>query len=140
MSVYQEVPIEPEVVAEALATAALELKAADVVILDMRNLVDYTDVFVLCTARNRRHVQALADEMRRKAKTDLGIGCAGVEGLPVGRWVLVDFESVVVHIFDGPLRPFYNLDGLWADAPRLPTPEGAEQDLGMPVFPEPFNA
>ncbi|MEO0602324.1 MAG: RsfS/YbeB/iojap family protein, partial [Myxococcota bacterium] len=79
-------------------------------------------------------------EVRRKAKSDLEIPCAGVEGLPVGRWVLVDFESVVVHIFDGPLRPFYNLDGLWADAPRLATPAGADDDLGMPVFPEPFSA
>ena len=141
MTVYREVPIEPEVVAEALATAALELKAADVVILDMRSLIDYADVFVLCTARNRRHVQALADEVRRKARTDLGIGCAGVEGLPVGRWVLVDFEAVVVHIFDGPLRPFYNLDGLWADAPRLSTPAGEDDDdIGTPVFPEPFSA
>jgi ribosome-associated protein len=89
----------------------------------MRTLVDYTDVFVLCTARNRRHVAALAEDVRAMAKHDLGLQCLGMEGLPTARWVLVDFGSVVVHIFDEPLRPFYNLDGLWSDAPRLPVPE-----------------
>lgn len=103
-------------------------------ILDLRGLVDYTDIFVLCTARNPRHVQAIADEVRRVAKRELGIPCAGVEGLPAARWVLVDFESVVVHVFDQPMRGFYNLDGLWADAPRLPFAAGE----GQPeiLFPE----
>ncbi|HHO52847.1 MAG TPA: ribosome silencing factor [Deltaproteobacteria bacterium] len=133
--------IEPEAVAEALAAAALSLNATDVVILDMRELVDYTDLFVLCTARNRRHVQAMADEIRQIGKRELDLPCAGIEGLPAARWVLVDFESVVVHIFDAPLRAFYNLDGLWADAPRLEIPqvEGSAEDKDE-RFPEPFGA
>lgn len=92
-------------------------------ILDMRGLVDYCDVFVLLTARNRRHVAALAEELRMHAKRELGLIPVGIEGLPAARWVLVDFGSVVVHLFDQPLRAFYNLDGLWMDAPRLPTPD-----------------
>jgi ribosome-associated protein len=92
----------------------------------MRDLVAYTDVFVLLSARNRRQVEAIADEVRRVARDQLGLSCRGVEGLPAARWVLVDFGAVVVHIFDEPLRGFYNLDGLWSDAPRLPLPEGVE--------------
>jgi len=80
---------------------------------------------VICTASNRRQVQAIADEVRRVGREDLGVRHMGVEGLEAARWVLVDFGSVVVHIFDEPLRAFYNLDGLWADAPRLPVPEVA---------------
>jgi len=115
--------------ATVLTKAALEKKALDLVILDMQNLVSYTDVFVLCTATNPRQVKAIADYVREVAKKDHGRLAEGVEGLESGRWVLVDFGDVVVHIFDGPLRGFYNLDGLWADAPRLPVPhvEGAAE-------------
>lgn len=118
-----EVPIEAEAVARTLSKLALEKKAMDVAILDMRQLVDYTDIFVLVTARNRRHVAALAEELKQHARHELGAKCEGVEGLPAARWVLVDLGSVVLHIFDQPLRAFYNLDGLWSDAPRLPVPE-----------------
>jgi ribosome-associated protein len=119
--------IEPEVLAQALAKAALDKKARDVVILDLRKLVDYADVFVICTAGNRRQAQAIAEEVRRVGR-EIGDRAIGIEGLETARWVLVDFGAVVVHVFDEPLRGFYNLDGLWADAPRLPTPE-------VPVLP-----
>jgi ribosome-associated protein len=102
----------------------------DIAILDMKDLVDYTDVFVLITGRNRRHVAALAEDLRTYAKAELGLRCEGIEGHTASRWVLVDFGSVVVHIFDEPLRAFYNLDGLWSDAPRLPVPEHADGGLG----------
>ena len=113
--------------AHLLALAALEKKAHDLAILDMRGLIDYADVFVICSATNRRQVKAIAEEVRRCGKRDHGLKCAVVEGLEAARWVLVDFSDVVVHVFDDPLRGFYDLDGLWADAPRLPLPEGAEQ-------------
>lgn len=112
-----------EELAQLLAKCTLEKKAKDVVIIDMRNLVSYTDAFVLCTASNRRQVQAIADEVRRVAKQTRQLLPKGVEGQETARWVLVDFGDVVVHVFDGPMRGFYDLDGLWADAPRLPTPE-----------------
>jgi ribosome-associated protein len=120
-----EEAIEPETIATALAKVGLDRKAFDVAILDMRNLVDYTDVFVLLTARNRRHVAAVAEEIRQHAKKQLQLPCLGVEGLTASRWVLLDFGTVVVHLFDEPLRAFYNLDGLWSDAPRLPVPESS---------------
>lgn len=123
--------------ASALSKAALEKKALDVVILDMRNLVSYTDAFVLCTATNPKQVKAIAEAVREVAKKEFGLLPTGSEGLETSRWALVDFGEVVVHVFDGPLRGFYNLDGLWADAPRLPVPhvEGApkasEQFFGL---------
>jgi len=121
-----EDPIGPEQLASVLATAALEKKAHDLAILDLRGLIDFADIFVLCSATNRRQVRAIAEEIRRVAKQDHDVQATGQEGLEAARWVLVDFGEVVVHVFDDPHRGFYDLDGLWADAPRLPLPEGAE--------------
>jgi ribosome-associated protein len=100
-------------------------------ILDMRGLIDYADVFILCSASNRRQVKAIAHAVRQWSKHELKVLAHGVEGLEAGRWVLVDFGEVVIHIFDEPLRGFYNLDGLWNDAPRLELPviEEAEAPL-----------
>ncbi len=119
-------PIEPDSLAFALATAAYEKKALDMAILDMRELVDYCDVFVICSATNRRQVQAIAEGVRAFGRKELGLKPQAIEGLEAARWVLVDFGDVVVHVFDQPLRGFYNLDGLWSDAPRLPVPEGSD--------------
>ena len=119
-----EGPIEPEDVATALSKAALEKKAFDLAILDMRGLVDYCDLFVICSARNRRQVQAIAEFVRSHGKRELRLKPQAIEGLEAARWVLVDFGDVVLHVFDEPMRGFYNLDGLWSDAPRLEAPEG----------------
>ena len=125
----QEAPISQQDLALALAEAALDKKALDLTILDMRGLIDYADVFVICSASNRRQVQAIAEAVRLKGKHDLKVPPVGIEGLQAARWVLVDFGDVVIHVFDAPLRGFYNLDGLWSDAPRLPLPEGAEDSV-----------
>jgi ribosome-associated protein len=122
---HPEVTIEPEAISNALTQVALDHKGFDVAILDMRNLVDYTDFFVLCSARNRRHVAAVAEALRLEAKKAMEVGCLGVEGLPSARWVLLDFGTVIVHVFEEPMRAFYNLDGLWSDAPRLLVPDSA---------------
>ena len=133
---HREVPIESDEVCRALALAAVNAKGADVAVLDLRRLVDYTDLVLLVTARNRRHVQAIADEIRRVGKKELQLHALSVEGLTAGRWVLVDFGPVVVHIFDEPMRAFYNLDGLWSDAPRLPVPDaGAAEEATHPPHP-----
>jgi len=135
-SLLLEDAIRFDELASALSKAVLEKKALDVAILDMRNLVSYTDAFVLCTATNPRQVKAIAEYVREVAKKDFGRTPTGTEGSESSRWILVDFGDVVVHVFDGALRGFYNLDGLWADAPRLPVPhvEGvttSEQFFGL---------
>ena len=114
-----EAPIKAEELAAALVKAAIEKKAFDIVILDMGDLVGYTELFVICSARNRRQAQAIAEEARKVGKELTDAPPHGMEGLQAARWVLVDFGSVVVHIFDEPLRGFYDLDGLWGDARRV---------------------
>ena len=118
-----EAPIDSIELANAVATAALEKKADDMVIFDMRGLVAFTDVFVICSARNGRQVRAIAEHVRMTAKHEYKSQPHGIEGLEASRWVLVDLPGVVFHVFDEPMRGFYDLDGLWQDAPRLPVPE-----------------
>lgn len=123
-----EAPIQPEELATFLATKVLEKKAKNVAILDMRELASYTDFFIICSASNRRQVKAIANFLRKMGKDEIGHAANGTEGLEAARWVLVDFSDAVVHIFDEQLRGFYDLDGLWADAPRLETPEVEADD------------
>jgi ribosome-associated protein len=111
-------------VATVLAQVALDKKAFDVIILDMTAVVDFCDIFVICSASNRRQVQAIAEAVRMHGKHEMALGSPSLEGMEAARWVLVDFGSVIVHVFDEPMRGFYNLDGLWSDAARLPVPEG----------------
>ena len=117
-----EAPIKSEALATFLATKVLEKKATNVVILDMRELASYTDFFVIASASNRRQVQAIANSLRKMSSEEAGYSANGTEGLEAARWVLVDFSDAVVHIFDEQLRGFYDLDGLWSDAPRIETP------------------
>ena len=133
----EERPITDESIeqlARDLAVATLEKKAQDVIILDLRGLVDFADFFVLATASNPRQVRAIAESVRLTAKHDHGVNAVGTEGQAGGRWVLCDFGDIIVHVFDRDMRGFYDLDGLWRDAPRLPVPEVEVEDLPEPFF------
>jgi len=105
--------------AQTLAGVAIKKKGFNLVIMDMRDLIDFADYFVLCTANNARQVRAIAEDIRLVAKHEHKTPIVGVEGMDSGRWVLVDLGDIVIHVFDGPMRGFYDLDGLWRDAPRL---------------------
>ena len=113
-----------------IARTALDKKAEELVILDVRGLASFTDFFVIMSGRSTRHVQGLAEaidsEMSSKRTTS-----GTTEGLQEGQWVLLDYNDVVVHIFYNEIRDFYNLEGLWHDAPRLPldpaAPEGENE-------------
>lgn len=93
-----------------------EKLAEDALVLDMRQLMYLTDYFILATGRNPRHTQSLAEDLMKFIR-ERG-GRPSVEGLTEGRWVLFDCGDVVVHLFDEPTRRFYDLEHLWADAPR----------------------
>lgn len=108
--------------ANRMAEVAAETQATDISIIDLRGLVFYTDAFVLCSARNRRQMVAIAEAVRMDFKARSGKYPLAVEGLEGSKWVLVDFGDVVMHIFDAEMRGFYDLDGLWQDAPRLALP------------------
>jgi ribosome-associated protein len=104
------------------AQSALDKKAYDLVILEVSALTSVTDYFVICTGRSDIQVQsicrAIADSMAAA-----GVKPLAIEGFTHGQWVLMDFGDVVVHIFYETVRQFYNLEGLWVQAPRRALPE-----------------
>jgi ribosome-associated protein len=98
--------------------AALEKKAFDLVLLDLENISSFTEYFLLCSGRSDRQVQAIARSIGENLKKK-GIHSLGVEGFEEGKWILMDYDDVVVHIFLDPVRKFYDLEGLWLDARRV---------------------
>lgn len=103
----------------------MDKKAGDVSVYDVRLLAGYTDYIVICSGRSDRHVQAIAEgvalALNRRGETPVG-----VEGVERGSWILLDFVDVVVHVFYESVRGFYDLDGLWSDAPRIHHAPGYE--------------
>ena len=91
-------------------------KGFNVLVIDLRNLVSFTDYFVICSADSDTQVKAIADEVD-KVLSDDGIKCWHKEGLKALSWVLLDYVDVVVHVFKKDSREFYNLEKLWGDAP-----------------------
>jgi ribosome-associated protein len=98
--------------------AAIEKKAQDPVLLELKGITSFTDYFLLCSGKSDRQVQAIAQAIEEALKKR-GIQPLGQEGMREGRWILIDYEDVVVHIFLEPVRKFYDLEGLWIDAPRV---------------------
>jgi ribosome-associated protein len=99
------------------ARAAVSVKADEVKILDMHDLVTYTDFLVLCTGRNSRLTRRIAEEIASSVKSEAGLLPVGTEGASDGEWILVDFLDFVVHVFTPNAREFYRLDNLWKQAP-----------------------
>ena len=98
--------------------AALDKKAADVVVLDLRKAGGFTDYFVLCTGNNARQIQAIADGVEETLKKELGERPALKEGVEKSEWVLLDYFNFVVHVFSRDCRSFYGLERLWGNAVR----------------------
>jgi ribosome-associated protein len=104
--------------AVAIARLALEKKASDVVVLEVQGLASYADYCVVMTAESEPQLEAIADHVQAKMK-EQGERPIGIEGAHGGRWVLIDFGDVVAHVFYQDTRSFYDIEGLWADAPRF---------------------
>jgi ribosome-associated protein len=104
--------------AVAIAKAGLDKKAEDVTVLDVRGLTSYADYFVVMTADSERQASAIADHVEDTMKS-MGVSKVSVEGYETGRWILVDYGDVVAHVMNKESRGFYDLEGLWADAPRF---------------------
>ena len=98
-------------------------KGQDLIILDVHSLTSFTDYFIIVSGRSIRQVQALANHIEEALRAEK-IRPLGVEGSREGSWVLMDYGDVIVHLFYQPAREFYNLEGLWEDAGRVPL--GAE--------------
>lgn len=104
------------------AQAALDKKAYDLVILEVSALTSVADYFVICTGRSDIQVQSICRAIE-ESLTSVGVRLLAVEGYTYGQWVLIDVGDVVVHIFYETVRSFYNLEGLWTQAPRCALPE-----------------
>jgi ribosome-associated protein len=98
--------------------AALDKKAEDVVLLDMRDTGGFTDFFIICTGGNPRHVNAIADGVRDTLKRELEERPGLVEGIDRSEWILLDYFNFVVHVFSRDCRAFYGLERLWGNAER----------------------
>lgn len=110
--------------------AALDKKAVNPVVLEVKDFSDVTDYYVICSAESRRGAKTLAESIEKRLK-DINIEILGKEGYSNKDWILIDTPDVVVHIFNQPYREFYDLESLWFDCPRLEiTPEGSSAISG----------
>jgi len=117
-------PRLPKAVATAVE-AALDKKAMDTVVLDLRKADGFTDYFVICSAANARQITAIADAVQETLKQQLGERPAVAEGVKSSEWILLDYFNFVVHIFSRECRSFYGLERLWGNATRYEFSDGA---------------
>ena len=110
-------PSDTRELALGAAAIAYDKKAEDILLLDMRGLVDYTDYLVICTGRTPRQTKSISQELRHRLKKDFAVTPRRVEGEKEGDWILVDALDVVIHVFTPEAREFYRLDRLWREAP-----------------------
>jgi ribosome-associated protein len=123
-----------ESLAQRLAQLADAKKAEEIIVLDMRALVSYTDFLVICTARNERQAKAIVDEVRVQVKQETGTLPGSVDGAGEDGWVVLDYLDCVLHVFTTEARERYQLEELWHEAPRL------ELDLDAPEAPSAASA
>ena len=110
---------------------ATEKKASDLVLFRMREISSFTDFFFVCSGKSDRQVQAIAEAIEVALHRE-EVYPLGQEGKAEGRWVLMDYGDVIVHIFLEPVRAFYDLEGLWIDAPRIDLEKGETLDESSP--------
>lgn len=113
MSENNEIPAEVQLIVDALD----DRRAKDIVVLDLHEVSESLDYFIVATGESVLQLKALEDSVRERLK-DSGVRPRGVEG-PSNRWILLDYGNVVAHIMSPDARSFYDLEGLWADARRL---------------------
>ena len=118
-------------IAKVAIDAALDKKALLPVLIDVSSMASYTDFIAIVSGRSDRHVDAIAEGVLAAMKAR-GRTLLGQEGSVSGRWALLDFGDVVVHVFYHPVREFYDLESLWVDAPRLPLKIPPEAVIAQP--------
>jgi ribosome-associated protein len=107
----------PETILSAVVERASDRKAEEIVSLDLRAIGGFADYFVICTGRSDRQCRAIHDGIHLGMKTEHGLLPARVEGVSEGRWILMDYLDVVVHVFTPETRERYRLEQLWREAP-----------------------
>jgi ribosome-associated protein len=103
----------------AAAQTAADNRGQDIVVLDVRERTSLFDFFVIASGTSRRQLHAMSDEIDDSLQEDLGDRRLGIEGYDESRWIVLDYGSVVIHLFDEGARSYYRLEDLWADAKRV---------------------
>jgi ribosome-associated protein len=109
--------LSPEELAQRIAEIASDKVAQDIRIFDLREIVSYTDFFVICSGGTERQTKAIHDGIYQELKDDYGRLPRRVEGLTESRWILMDYLDAVIHVFTPDARSYYRLEQLWGDAP-----------------------
>ncbi|TWU41731.1 ribosome silencing factor [Novipirellula artificiosorum] len=109
--------------ATAAARVALENKGQDVMVLDVCAQTAEFDLFVLATGSSRRQLHAISEQIDDVLEKEIGDRRLNIEGYQESRWIVLDYGSVVVHLFDEETREYYDLESLWADGKRIPLEE-----------------
>ena len=104
-----------------------ERKALDPIMFDVGQLSSFTDYFLIASGNSSRQVQAITRHLRKRMREE-GFRTYGIEGEQEGHWVLMDYGDVVVHLFYQPYREFYDLEGLWVEAPRVDQEDDKSED------------
>ena len=110
--------LEPAQLADLISGYASDVKAQEIVELDLRGVLGYTDYFVIATGGTDRQVKAVHDRIHENMKKGHGLLPRRVEGVSESRWILMDYLDVIVHIFTPEAREFYRLEQLWGEAPK----------------------
>ncbi|MFA5904965.1 MAG: ribosome silencing factor [Desulfobacula sp.] len=97
---------------------AFERKAKSIIAIDVRKLTSYTDTLMIIEANSQRQVTSIAEHIIKSMKVQK-VGVIGAEGIKEGEWALLDYGDVIIHVFESRIKSYYNLEGLWADAPLI---------------------
>lgn len=111
---------DSEKLARTCAEAVADKKAENIVLLDMRAVSDFTEFFLICSASSDPQLKAISSSIRGKVREDLGVNPSAADGFPTSQWLVLDYGSVICHLFVESKRAFYDLEGLWSDATRVP--------------------
>ena len=111
--------LQTKEIAHLAVDYALDKKGMDLKLLDVRELSSLTDYLLLVSGRSDRQVQAIAENIRTEFKSNHDIFPLAIEGMNQGRWVLLDYGEIMVHVFQQSIREFYDLEGLWSEAPEV---------------------
>ena len=100
-------------------SAVLDKKGVDLRVLNLEQVTDFTDYFLICSAGNQRQIEAIGEAVQDSLRTGKGVRPLHIEGKRGGHWLLLDYGDFVVHVFDPETRAFYDLERLWSDAPDV---------------------
>ncbi len=126
-----EAGLTPERMLAEIAGLAVNRKALEIVALDLRGMIGYADYFLICTGRSDRQTKAIHDGIHLGMKSAHSLLPRRVEGVSEGRWILIDYLDVVVHIFTPETREYYRLEQLWGEAPSVETGSAIPDPAGL---------